>query len=181
MCVLFRKLGNGFEEFGTFLAKSGLIHVKELLNSSDKSFNSAISFLSSTKALSKLDSVLRILPISSWLCIKPRIQERGTKCGNAGNWGMLCTGECHQTYQGMPWNILRHILENSGGCPQAFWWMLPNILENVVKHSGVFDSILNAALRNIFQDIPQKCYSELHLEFYQTSTMKLFCKNSQRP
>ena len=114
MCVLFRKLGNGFEEFGTFLAKSGLIHVKELLNSSDKSFNSAISFLSSTKALSKLDSVLRILPISSWLCIKPRIQEQGTKCGNAGN------AAYPRKFRGMSSIILVNVAKHSAECCQTF-------------------------------------------------------------
>ena len=36
-----------------------------------------------------------------WPCIKPGIQEWGTECGKRGEWWMLYSGECRQTFQGM--------------------------------------------------------------------------------
>ena len=41
-----------------------------------------------------------------WLCIKPGIQERGTDCGERGEWG-----ECY-----IPGDVLKH----SGECPIYF-------------------------------------------------------------
>ena len=49
-------------------------------------------------------------------------QERGTECGEHGEWG-----ECY-----IPGNVAKH----SGECPQTFWVMSPNIPGNVAKHSG---------------------------------------------
>ena len=61
-CFWFKKLVKEFEEFGTFLAKFGPTFVKKLLNSSAISIS---FFFSITIFLGKLDSVLRVLPISS--------------------------------------------------------------------------------------------------------------------
>ena len=41
-----------------------------------------------------------------WLCIKPGIQERGTDCGERGEWG-----ECY---------IPGYVLKHSGECPIYF-------------------------------------------------------------
>ena len=56
------------------------------------------------------------------LCIKPGILERGTECGERGEWG-----ECY-----IPGNVLKHL----GECCQIFREMSPNIPENIAKHFG---------------------------------------------
>ena len=92
------------------------------------------------------------------VCIKQRIRERETECGERREWGECYIpgkvlnilrnvakhpGECPQTFQGMPSNILGNVAKHSGECCQTFWEcrqafrrMSSNILGNVVKHSG---------------------------------------------
>ena len=53
------------------------------------------------------------------LCIKPRIQEWGTECGERGNEGNVI-------FLGMSPNILVNIAKHSGECPKAFLGMSPN-------------------------------------------------------
>ena len=53
-----------------------------------------------------------------WLCIKPGIQERGTDCGERGEWV-----ECY-----IPGNVAKH----SGECSQTFRGMLADIPGNVL-------------------------------------------------
>ena len=79
-----------------------------------------------------------------WLCIKPGIQERGTECGERGEWGECYipgnvaknSGECPQTFRRMSPNISGNVLKYSGECRQIFHGMSSNIPGNVAKHSG---------------------------------------------
>ena len=54
--------------------------------------------------------------------------------GNAGNWGMLYSGECPQTFWGISPNLPGNVVKHSGECRQTFWEMSPNIPGNVAKH-----------------------------------------------
>ena len=40
--------------------------------------------------------------------------------GMGRGWGMLYSGECRQTFRGMPSNILENIAKHSGKCHQIF-------------------------------------------------------------
>ena len=87
-----------------------------------------------------------------WLCIKPRIQEQGTECGERGEWGECYIagnvakhfGGCHQTFRKISSNIPGNVLKHSGErrqkfrgiSPQTFRGISPNIPGNVVKHFG---------------------------------------------
>ena len=64
-------------------------------------------------------------------------QERGTKCGERGEWG----GECYN-----PGNVVKHSRE----CPQTFREMTSNIPGNVFKHSGE----CHKTFRRMSQNIP---------------------------
>ena len=49
-------------------------------------------------------------------------RNRGTgngMWGTRGMWGMLCSGECRQTFQGMSPNIPGNVVKHSGECPSA--------------------------------------------------------------
>ena len=78
------------------------------------------------------------------LCIKPGIQERGTECGERGEWGECYisgnvakhSGEYLQTFRGMSSNIPGNIAKHSGGCGQTFRGVSSNIPGNIAKHSG---------------------------------------------
>ena len=70
--------------------------------------------------MEKIDTKITKL-LTSKLCIKPGIQERGTECGERG--------ECY-----IPGNVVKCSRE----CPQTFREMSPNIPGNVPKHSGGF-------------------------------------------
>ena len=68
-------------------------------------------------------------------------KNRNTGTGNGmrgtrGMGGMLYSGECRQTFQGMSPNIPGNVLKHSGDCRKTLWRMSPNIPGNVVKHSG---------------------------------------------
>ena len=88
--------------------------------------------------------LLLIFPTRKWLCVKTGIQERGTECGERGEWGECYfpgnvtkhSGEYPQTFRGMSPNIPGNVLKHSRECPQTFRGMTPNIPENVAKHSG---------------------------------------------
>ena len=77
--------------------------------------------------------VLFLLLCEIWLCIRPGIQERGTECGERGEWGECYipgnvakySGECHQTFRGMSQNIPGNVIKNSGERRQTFQGMLP--------------------------------------------------------
>ena len=58
------------------------------------------------------------LPDEMQLCIKPGRQERRMECRERGEWDMLYSGECRQTFQ---------------ECPQTFQGMPPNIRGNAAK------------------------------------------------
>ena len=83
------------------------------------------------------------------LCIKPGIQERGTECGERGEWGNVIfrgmspnipgnvfnySGEHRQTFRGIQPNIPGNVAKPSEECSQTFWRMQPNIPGNAVKH-----------------------------------------------
>ena len=62
------------------------------------------------------------------LCIKTEIQERGTECGERGEWRESC----------IPGNVRKHsgnVGKNSEECRQKFRGMSSNIPGNVPKHS----------------------------------------------
>ena len=65
--------------------------------------------------------------------------------GNAGIGGMLYSGECRQTFQGMSPNIPGNVAKHSEECRQifrkcrqTFRGMSSNIPENVPKYSGEY-------------------------------------------
>ena len=88
--------------------------------------------------------VLFLLLCEIWLCIRPGIQERGTECGERGEWGECYipgnvakySGECHKTFRGMSPNIPGNVGKHSGECHQTFRGMSQNIPGNVIKNSG---------------------------------------------
>ena len=82
------------------------------------------------------------------LCIKPGIQERGTECGERGEWGECYipenvakhSGKCCKTFRRMSpklsSNIPGNVAKHSGVCHKTFRGMSPNIPENATKYSG---------------------------------------------
>ena len=92
-----------------------------------------------------------------WLCIKPGIQDRGTECGERGEWGECYipgnaakySGECTQTFRGISSNIPGNIVKNFGECTQTFRGMLLNIPTNVLKHSPEYRQTFRGMLPNI--------------------------------
>ena len=100
------------------------------------------------------------------LCIKPGIQERGT--------------ECRQLFRGMYSDILGNVTKHFGECLQIFRGISSNIPGNVIKHSGECRQTFQGMLAT-FGVKEDNHLTGLHLEFCQTSTMELFCENSQRP
>ena len=67
-------------------------------------------------------------------------KTRNTRTENGmrerGEWGILYSGQCRQTFWGISPNILGNVVKYSGECPQTFRVMSPNILGNIAKHSG---------------------------------------------
>ena len=90
------------------------------------------------------------------------------------------SGECREIFRGMSSNILGNIIKHSGECHQTFRIMSLNIPQNLAKHSGEFRQTFRAML-SIFGVNENNQQAESHLESCQTSTMELFCVNSQRP
>ena len=99
------------------------------------------------------------------LCIKTGIQERGTECGERGEWGgMLYSGECHQTFRGMSPNILGNVAKYSGECRKTFRGMSSNIPGNVAKHSGECPQIFRGMSPNLPGNAPlPQCFYTLVL------------------
>ena len=95
-------------------------------------------------------------------------RNTGTGNGMRGMGGMLYSGECRQTFRGMLQNIAENVAKYSGECRQTFRGILSKIPWNVTKH-----------FRECSQFLVER--AGLHLESCQTSTMELFCENSQRP
>ena len=122
------------------------------------------------------------------LCIKPVIQERGTECGEHREWGECYipgnatkhSGVCCQTFRGMSSNIPGNVAKHPGVCCQTFRGMSPKISRNVLKHSGECCQTFRGT-SSIFVVNKENYWAESHLESCQTSTMELFCENSQRP
>ena len=83
-------------------------------------------------------------------CIKPRIQERGTECGERGEWGECYIpgnvpkhpGECRQTFRGMSSNIPGNVAKYSGKCRQTFREISSNISGNALKQSREYSKII---------------------------------------
>ena len=84
-----------------------------------------------------------------YILVEAMYKTRNTGTGNGmrgtrGIGGMLYSGECGQTFRGMPSNIPRNVAKHSGECPQTFrgmssqifQGMSPNIPGNVAKYSG---------------------------------------------
>ena len=78
--------------------------------------------------------------------------------GTQGMGGMLYSGECRQIFREMSSNIPENVIKHSKKCPQTYRGMLP---------------ILGVKEDNY--------WAGSDLESCQTSTMELFCENSQRP
>ena len=68
--------------------------------------------------------------------------------------------------------------ENRGNV--IFWGMSSNILGNAAKHSGECCQTFRG-MPPMFGVNEENYWAESHLESCQTSTMEIFCKNSQRP
>ena len=73
--------------------------------------------------------------------IKAMYKTKNTGTGNGMQetremGGMLYSGECPQTFQGISPNILGIVAKHSGKCSQTFRGMSSNIPWNIVKHSG---------------------------------------------
>ena len=82
------------------------------------------------------------------------MQERGTECREPGEWEeYYISGNVLKHSGKRPQTIRKNVLKHSGKCRQTFWGISPNIPE----------------------------MSPIFLQSCQTSTMELFCENSQRP
>ena len=114
-----------------------------------------------------------ILPVLTWLCIKPGIQERGTKCGERGEWGECCNPGISPN---IPGNVFKHYWE----CRQIFRGISSNIPANVLKHSGECHQTFRGMMP-IFRVKEDNYWAGWHLESCQTSTMELFFENNQWP
>ena len=122
--------------------------------------------------------------------------------GTRGMGGMLYSGECHQTFRGMSSDIPGNVIKHSGECHKKFRGMSPNIPENFAKYSGECRQTFRGMSSNIPGNVIKKSgecpqtfrgilpifgvkednyWAGSHLESCQTSTMELFCENSQRP
>ena len=72
---------------------------------------------------------------SCLLCIKSGIQERGTECGERGEYGECClTSNIPGNVSNIPGNAIKH----SGKRHEAFRGISPNIPGNVAKHFGEY-------------------------------------------
>ena len=76
------------------------------------------------------------------------------------------SGECCQTFQGISSNIPGNVAKHSR--------------EYVLKHSREFHQTFQGMLP-IFGVKEDNYWAEWHLESCQTSTVELFCENSQWP
>ena len=94
--------------------------------------------------------------------------------------GTLYSGECRQTFRRMLLNIPGNVAKHSGECHKTFRGMSSNILGNIAKHSGECRQTFRGMLP-IFGVKEHNYWAGSHLESCQTSTMELFCENSQRP
>ena len=61
-----------------------------------------------------------------------KTRNTGTGNGTRGIGGMLYSGECRQTFRGMPSNIPGNIAKHFGECSETFRGMLSNIPGNVL-------------------------------------------------
>ena len=121
--------------------------------------------------------------------------------GTRGKGGGLYSGECCQTFRVMSSNIPRNVVKHSGKCRQTFQEISPNIPKNAPKHSKecpqTFQGMSPRIPENVLKHSRECCqtfwgmspmldineenyWTQLHLESWQTSTMELFCKNSQQ-
>ena len=101
-------------------------------------------------------------PPEQRLFIKPGIQERGTECGECGEWafrGMLNkipgnaqqdSGECSKRFRGMLNKIPGNVQQDSGECSTRFQGMLAKIPGNVQQDSGE----CSRRFRGMFEKIP---------------------------
>ena len=69
--------------------------------------------------------------------------------GTRGIGGMLYSGECGQTFRGMPSKIPRNVAKHSGECPQIFRGMYSNIPRNVLTN-------IPGNVAKYFGECPQK-------------------------
>ena len=69
--------------------------------------------------------------------------------GTRGMRGMLYSGECTQTFQGISSNIPGNIVKHFGECSQTFRGMLLNIPGNVLKYSPEYRQTFRGMLPNI--------------------------------
>ena len=117
----------GYSYRGELARLGGLAHLGEMI------------FIPRSHGIFYLSSIKKFR-----LCIKPGIQERGTKCRKRGEWKECYisrnvgkqSGECPSKLLGMSSNIPGNIAKNSGECPQLFRGMSSNIPGNVAEHSG---------------------------------------------
>ena len=77
-------------------------------------------------------------------------------------------------------NIPMNTIKHSGECRQTLRGMSPNIPGNIIKHSRKCRQTFRGMLP-LFGVKQDNYWAGSHLESCQTSTMELFCKNSQQP
>ena len=127
----------------------------------------SVLYMQFSKSLQRTKWAIIMRPVSTestpWrLFIKPGIQERGTECGECGEWafrGMLKkipgnvqkdSGECSTRFRGMFKKILGNAQQDSGECSPGFRGMLKKIPGNVPKDSGE----CSKRFRGMFGKIP---------------------------
>ena len=74
-----------------------------------------------------------------------KIRNTGTGNGireTRGIGGMLYSGECRQTFRGMPPKIRENVAKHSGECRQTLRGMSPNIPGNVHEKSREYSKII---------------------------------------
>ena len=102
--------------------------------------------------------------VRNGLFIKPGIQERGTECGEWGEWafrGMLKkipgnaqedSGECSARFRGMFNKILRNVRKDSGECSKRFRGMFRKIPGNVQEDYGECSKRFRGMLAKILEN-----------------------------
>ena len=106
--------------------------------------------VSINKILFKEFFTVKVSQNINWLCIKRGIQN-GER--DAGNGGMLYSGECPQTFWGMSPNIAGNVPKHSRECPQKFRGMSPNIPGNVLKYSWECRQTFQGMSQNILGSV----------------------------
>ena len=77
--------------------------------------------------------------------------------GTRGMGGMLYSGDCRQTFWGMPSNIPENVAKYFGECRQTFRGISSNIPGNFLKHSGECPQTFRRMLLKITENVANVC------------------------